>query len=169
MIQTFAKVLVIIFLSIFSIKAHAQQNAIDEISVEISAQVISSIEMVTIQSMNISEAERTNQQIQIDPQTSSNAGKMIAIGNPNRNIRISFLEQRELTNEGGSSTLLFNYQVAGNTQDDQSSAELLDSENRDLKFNEKGRFYLWIGGSVDISNASPGNYQGEFTLNIEYI
>lgn len=146
----------------------AQQSE-TEVNINVSAQVISSIEMITINSMNLSEVEVENDQISINPQNSSNAGKMVAIGNPNSEIRISYLEQRELTQPQRSETLIFNYRVAGNTEDDQSSAEILSRENRDFEFNEDGRFYLWIGGNVDISTASPGNYQGEFTIDIEYI
>lgn len=144
-------------------------NINSDIAINVSAQVISSIEMITIQSMRLSQAEANNDIIQINPQNHAYAGKMIAIGTPNSDIRVSFLQQRELTQRQGSSTLMFNYQVAGNNVDDQSTAELLGQDNRDLEFNSEGRFYLWIGGSVDISTASPGNYQGEFTLEIDYI
>lgn len=145
------------------------QSGIKEISISVSAQVINTIEMITIQSMDLSEAEVVNDRIRVDALNSSNAGKMIAIGSPNSDFRISFLERRELTQNNGSSTLFFNYQVVGNNEDDQSTAEILDRENRDLEFNDEGRFYLWIGGEVDISTAEPGSYQGEFTLDIEYI
>ncbi len=140
----------------------------NDININVSAEVISSVEMITIQSMNLSNAETEDDRIAIDPQNSANAGKMIAIGTPNSDIRVSYLEQRELTHRQGSETLQFNYQVAGSTEDDQSTAELLDRENRDFEFNEEGRFYLWIGGDVDISTANPGNYEGEFTVDIEY-
>jgi len=139
------------------------------ISIDVSAQVISSIEMITIESMKLANSEARNGIITINPQRSANAGKMVAIGTPNSDIRISYLQQRELTRQQGAETLLFEYSVVGNDQDDQSSAERLNSENRDFEFNNEGRFYLWIGGSVDISTATPGNYQGEFTLDIEYI
>ncbi|MGM0547602.1 MAG: DUF4402 domain-containing protein [Bacteroidota bacterium] len=150
--------------------AYAQNgNNDNEININVSAEVISTVEMITIQSMNLSGAEAENDRIEIDPQNSANAGKMIAIGTPNSDIRVSYLEQRELTHRQGSETLQFNYQVAGSTEDDQSTAELLDRENRDFEFNGEGRFYLWIGGNVDISAANPGNYEGEFTVDIEYI
>lgn len=148
--------------------ARAQQSN-NKVSISVSAKVISSIEMITIQSMDLSNAKPQNNRITINPQTNANAAKMVATGTPNANIRISFLRQRELTRQNGSETLLFNYRVAGNAKDDQSTAEILNRENRDFKFNDKGQFYLWIGGNVDISTAVPGNYQGEFTIDIEYI
>lgn len=147
----------------------AQENESMDIRLEATAQVAGSIEVITIESMNLEEVKPENDIISIDPQNSPYAGKMIAIGGSNSDIRISYIQERELTQQNGSSTLIFNYQLAGNTEDDQSSSEFLDRENRDFELNDQGRFYLWIGGSVDISTASPGNYQGEFTLDIEYI
>ena len=144
-------------------------SAQSDVSISVNASITSSIELITIQSMKLSKAEAQNNIIRINPTTSINAGKMIAIGTPNSEITISFLERRELTRNQGTETLIFNYSIAGNDQDDQTSAQILDADNRDLSFNEEGRFYLWIGGSVDISTAAPGNYSGEFTLEIEYI
>ncbi|NGP87827.1 hypothetical protein [Fodinibius halophilus] len=147
----------------------AAQNDGSDVSVTVSTSIISSIEMVTLQSMRLRETQVENERIIINPQTSNDAGKMVAMGTPNSDIRISYLQQREITQANGSENLIFNYEVAANQQDDQATAEILDNENRDFVFNEEGQLYLWIGGSVDISTATPGNYQGEFTLEIEYI
>lgn len=147
--------------------ATAQQQR--ELSIDVSAKVISSIELLTLKSMQLSGEEVVNEVIHIDPTSSANAGKMVAFGTPNSDIRISYLSTRELTRMQGTETLSFSYQVAGNQQEDQGSAEILDIENRDFTFNQDGKFYLWIGGNVNISTATPGNYQGEFTLEIEYI
>ncbi len=155
----------LLFLTVSALAQTQDKN----VSINVSAQVISTIEMITMQSINLADAEAINDRIQINPQTSNYAGKMMASGTPNSEIRISFLQQRELTQVNGSDVLTFNYEIAGNDQEDQASAEILSSENRDFQFNDQGNFYLWIGGSVDISTASPGNYQGEFTLDIEYI
>lgn len=145
------------------------QNADPNVSINVSAEVISSIEMITVQSMQLSQVEPVNDVITVDPKKSTYTGKIIAIGNPNAEIQISFLKQRELTQQRGANNLLFNYVIAGNNEDDQSSAEILESDNRGLRMNKNGRFYLWVGGSVDISTANPGSYQGEFTLEVDYI
>ncbi len=159
--------LTIICCTAFSLQtANAQQR---DVSISLSANVTSSIEMITLRSMQLSDEDVQDDVIRIDPTSSPNAGKMVAYGNPNSDIRISYLPTRELTRMEGTETLTFNYQVAGNQQEDQATAERLEVENRDFSFNEDGQFYLWIGGSVNISTAVPGNYQGEFTLEIEYI
>lgn len=149
--------------------AATAQNTGSQFSINVSAEVVSSVEIITIRSIALSEAESENDRIYINPQSSPRAGKMVAVGNPNDKIRISFLNNRALSQQSGAKTLHFQYQVTGNAKDDQATAERLSPENRDFRLNENGRFYLWIGGEVDISAAPPGNYQGEFTLEIEYI
>ncbi len=149
---------------------NGNSNQESEISLNVSARVFpTTVELITIQSMNLAGIEAENDIITINPITSGNAGKMIAIGNANSEINISFIESRELVRNQGNETLTFYYTIAGNTIDDQSTSEILDRDNRELNFNSEGQFYLWIGGSVDISTAAPGSYQGEFTIEIEYI
>ncbi|TYP95663.1 protein of unknown function (DUF4402) [Fodinibius salinus] len=145
------------------------QNADSQFSINVSADIVSSVEIITIRPMNLSDAKPQNNQIHIDPKSSRRAGKMVAVGNPNDKIRISFLENRQLTQQSGSQTVGFQYRVTGNTRDDQATAEKLNAENRDFRLNDEGRFYLWIGGQVDVSTAPPGNYRGDFTLEIEYL
>ena len=141
----------------------------ENFNIGVTTRLLSSIELVTIQSMRISQAEARNNLIDISPTRSDLAGKMIALGNANAAIRISFFPTQQLKSESGNQTLTFTYKVAGNTEDDQATAEQLDGDNRDLNLNREGKFYIWIGGSVDIGNALPGNYRGEFTLEVEYI
>lgn len=138
-------------------------------SINVKTAVVSSIELVTIQSIRLTKAKVLNNIISVDPLTSSNSGKMIASGTPNSEISISFIKRHKLTHSEGGSTLIFNYSVAGNDVNDQSSSELLDLQNRSMRFNREGKYYFWIGGSVDVSTALPGSYQGEFTLDIEYL
>lgn len=145
------------------------QNSSSQFSINVSAEVISSVEMITIRSMDLTGLEAENNRIQIDPKNSPRAGKMVAVGNPNKKIRISFLANQELNQRNGSQTLRFQYRVTGNIKDDQATAEQLGSENHNFRLNDNGRFYLWIGGETDISTVSPGNYQGEFSLEIEYL
>lgn len=141
----------------------------NKISIDVSARVINSVELITIQSMRLSQANVANNRITINPQSSSNAGKMVASGSPNSEVRISYISQRELILTDNPMSLEFNYRIAINNQDDQASAELLEQENRNFEFNDEGKLYIWIGGAVNIKNASPGQYKGEFTLDIEYI
>lgn len=151
-------------------RGYAQGQQPIEMNVDVAATVeATGIEVITIRSISLTEADREENIITVNPITSPNAGKMMAMGTPGGEFRVSFFRQRELTQPNSPSTLTFEYDVAGNEEDDQATSERLEQENRDYEFNDQGQFYLWIGGQVDISQASPGSYQGEFTLEIEYI
>jgi hypothetical protein len=94
---------------------------------------------------------------------------MIAIGTPEAEFRLNYLPERILNQINGNGSLIFNYEISGNLEEDQATSELLDLDNRNLRFNSEGRFYIWVGGSIDLSNAAPGNYEGDFTIEIDYI
>lgn len=147
----------------------AQETSSDSFSIGVSARVVKSIEMVTIRDMQFGSLQPGQQEILIDPLLDSETGKMIAVGIPNARIRVSFVRERVLTRENGNGTLVFTYEIAGNNEDDQSSAELLQTDNRNLDLNGDGEYYFWIGGQVNIENAQPGKYNGDFTIEVEYI
>lgn len=127
------------------------------------------VEMVTLRDMTLDRQVTQQNLVAVNPVNDSQSGKMRAEGRPNAEVRISFLQQRELTRIGGNETLTFYYRVAGNDMDDQPSSEILDLENRDFELNEDGEYYFWIGGQVDITDAVAGAYDGEFTVEIEYL
>lgn len=147
----------------------AQKNSSGSFSIGVSARVVKSIEMVTIRDMQFGSLQPGQQEILIDPLVDSDSGKMIAIGIPNAKIRVSFVRKRTLTHTNGDETLTFNYKIAGNNEDDQNSAEILQTDNRNLDLNDKGEYYFWIGGHTNIENAQPGKYSGDFTIEVEYI
>jgi hypothetical protein len=138
-------------------------------NIRINAQVIPTIELITIKGMEVSQTEAGQNVVAINPITSSFAGHMIAIGTPGADIRVSYISLRELNRTDGDGLLVINYEVSGNTEDNQQTSELLGTDNKILTFNEEGQYYIWIGGSVDLEQATPGNYEGEFTLEVEYI
>lgn len=149
--------------------AQAQQNRSKSVSINISATVSSSIELITIQTLDLQNADTQNNTLEINPILSSNAGNMVARGNPGSEFRLNYLEVRELTNIEGTGVLFFEYRIAGNNIDEQNTAELLQPESRELQFNEDGQFYIWVGGRIDLTNAEPGSYEGDFSIEIEYI
>lgn len=94
---------------------------------------------------------------------------MIAVGNPGSEFRLDFLRERQVSRIDGPGFLSFEYEIAGNIEEEQQSAELLEDDNRTLKFNSEGRYYIWVGGRVNLVNAQPGKYEGDFTIEIDYI
>ncbi|MGM0573771.1 MAG: hypothetical protein ACQESL_08465 [Bacteroidota bacterium] len=151
--------------------AQGQQN--NEVTITASATVIGDrgINIVIISDMGILEARRLQEgnELYINPVFDAEAGIMRAEGEPGEAIRVSFLEEEEVGRRGGDGSLFFEYEVSGYPSDNQRESELLEEIERELRFNEEGEFYFYVGGRIDMSEAQPGNYDGEFTLEIEYM
>ncbi|MEX0769413.1 MAG: DUF4402 domain-containing protein [Balneolaceae bacterium] len=154
--------------------AHAQQRLDASVSIQVSANVVdpaeeAEIEVVTARGMDLRGASQEANIITVDPTLSFRAGKLVASGEPGASFRISYLPTRELSNVEGTGFLFFEYDVSGNNVDEQDTSELFEAETPPLQFNQDGDFYIWVGGRIDLANAAPGTYEGEFTLEIEYI
>lgn len=127
------------------------------------------IQLIPMKDMIIDEASAQDGILNISPVTDEKAGKLLVKGKVNSSIRLSYLNEMALVNTSGDGTLVCKYVVSGYRTDNQSASQLLDQVERIVQFNEKGEFYLWLGGRVDLSRARPGSYDGEFTIQIEYI
>ena len=151
--------------------AFSQDNTSETITanINVTTNVIRSIELITVNNIRLRNFQPEQLEVYISPTESVDAGHMIALGNPNADIRIEYLRNRVLTQVDGDGILSFTYEVSANEIDNQSTSELLLNDNRNLKFNSRGEFFIWIGGRVNIEQALPGSYAGEFTIEIEYI
>jgi len=163
----YKKLLGLLITALFPVFAVAQNQ--QNVSISVSATVSGTVEMVTINTVDFEDIEQEGSVIRVDPIFGERAGKMVARGTPNAEFRVDYIRERELLNLDGDGVIFFNYLVAGNFIDDQETAELLDQDIRNLQFNEDGEYYFWVGGTVDLNDINPGSYQGEFTIEIEYI
>jgi hypothetical protein len=160
-----------ILLVVSSLQALAQNEGSDRITanINVSAQVIQSIELITVNTMQFGNAQPGQREIYVNPVNSLNAGYMIAVGTPDAEFRLNYLPNLELTQIEGQGSLNFKYEISGNSEENQPTSELLELDNRNIRFNSEGRYYIWVGGKVNIANAPPGNYEGDFTIEIDYI
>jgi hypothetical protein len=142
-----------------------------QISIKTTALVIehSEIELITIKDLEIDESMAFEGKIYIAAQSDPKSGVMLVKGRPNANIRITYLPEMLLINSYGNGDLKFYYEVYGYPTDNQSASEPLEMVDRMMRLSKEGNYYLWVGGHIDFSNAWPGNYEGEFTLEIEYL
>jgi hypothetical protein len=154
-------------LLIFQPGIHAQPS----VSIRASATVVEAIDiqLIPLNDMIIDESSALDGFLDISPITDVTAGKILVKGKINAMIRLSYLHQQVVVNTSGDGTLVFEYIVSGFPSDDQRASRFLDALDNVPQFNEKGEYYLWVGGRVNINNARPGNYEGEFILEIEYI
>jgi hypothetical protein len=161
------KLFILITMCLVSTGLYAQVN--NQFNISVRASINSTLETITIQTIDFQDVERDNSIINIDPVLSPRAGKIIIRGSANSEFRLDYIRERDLSNIDGTGTISFIYFIAGNRIDEQDTAELLDQDVRDLTFNEDGEFYIWVGGNVDLSNVEPGSYEGDFTVEVEYI
>lgn len=165
------KIFIIIALVILAIPVLLKAQESKSISIKASAVVLPNIgiEMVPLKNLEIDLSMAENGIINVNPLIDSHVGLMLIKGKPDSFITISFTPNVELLNVTGRGTIIFQYRVLGFSGNNQASAEPLDAVNRRVRFNGDGEYYLWIGGMINVSKAHPGNYEGEFTLEIEYI
>lgn len=152
--------------------AQQRQTPSHSVSISASAKVISnSVELLTISEMSLVEASQMAEEemVYINPVFDPEAGIMKAIGQPHSQVRVSYISEREIFRKEGPGSLVFYYEVSGFGSDSQRESELLVDLEREVRLNENGEFYFWIGGRVNLQNAISGSYEGEFTIEIEYI
>jgi len=141
------------------------------VSIKAQATVIdkAEIELVTIKYLDIDAGMAVNGIINVSAKRDGQAGVMMVKGRPDANFRISFAPVVEIPNSAGKGSLSLKYEMFGYSSDNQGASEPIDAAARTLKINSDGKYYFWLGGLIDISKARPGKYEGEFTLEIEYI
>ncbi len=159
-------VCVLVLMSVFNLQAQKTS-----ISIKAQATVIdkAEIELVTIKYLDIDAGMAVNGIINVSAKRDGQAGVMMVKGRPDASFRISFAPVVEIQNSTGKGSLTLKYEMYGYTSDNQGASEPIDAAARTLKINSDGKYYFWLGGLIDISKARPGKYEGEFTLEIEYI
>jgi hypothetical protein len=155
---------------LMAVQAEAQVRA-TSISVNVSATVVSDspVELTTLNNMVVTGEMDENNEIYISPITNTNAGLMRAKGRPNSQARMTYIIYEVLNEADGDGIISLRYEMSGNIERVQRASQLIDSGEAILEFGPDGLYYLWVGGRVDISQAAPGRYGGQFTLEIEYI
>lgn len=162
------KYIVSLFLLLYVVALQAQKTSV---TIKAQATVIdkAEIELVTIKALDIDAGMAVNGVINVSAQRDGQAGVMMVKGRPNASFRISFTPVVEIPNSAGKGSLSLKYEMYGYTSDNQGASEPIDAAERTLVINNDGKYYFWLGGLIDISKARPGKYEGEFTLEIEYI
>lgn len=141
------------------------------VTIKASATVVekSEIELVTMKDLDIDANTALNGIVLVSAQRDSKAALMMVKGKADAAFRVSFSPIVEIPNSVGKGSLIIRYEMMGCPTDNQTASEPIDAAERTLKISSTGKFYFWLGGQIDISNARPGKYNGDFTIEIEYI
>jgi hypothetical protein len=149
--------------------ALSQERETKTATLSVSATVIQDIQIMTVRDIDLRGIEMTEPLIRISPIMDQSAGMMIATGQPGATVKMTFLKDMDLIRTDGPGRLRLTYEVSVFTDDNQRASRLIETIDDELKFNPAGKLYIWIGGLIDLNNANPGNYEGEFTVELDYL
>ncbi len=168
---------ILLFTFILSIgltwKGVAQNNDLirkANLTVRASAIVNDNLRMLTIRNIDLIAPAVEEDRILVSPLTSPYAGLFKIIGNPRARIRITFLQRETLVETNDEiGKVQAEYNLSAAFEDLQNQSTLLDVGEVNVNLSEKGILFVWLGADLDLSDAVPGIYQSEFTVELEYI
>ncbi len=163
-----SKYIILLCLLSFPSVVFSQVNTFSA-NINITTSIIQSIEVITVNSISFANTEAGQREIYVNPISDINAGFLIALGTPGIEFRLNFQQERQIINTQGEGFLTFTYEISGNSVENQGSSVLIEEDNESIIFNSEGTYYIWVGGRVNLENALPGNYEGDFTIEIDYI
>jgi len=155
--------------SILSAQSGGNSAVSARVSITATATIVDAIEMTTLANITLGSSSIGSDEVFVNPQSDENSGKLMVTGRPNALISINYISQQQLSRMGGPESLTFRYFLSGNSTDNQINSETLDASRTNMRLGSDGRFYIWIGGMVNLQNAVFGQYEGEFSVEIEYI
>lgn len=150
------------------LQAQALQS--ESLNINVSAEIVSTIELIIVNSINFTDVEAVEGNLTVNPIDNISAGFFIAKGNPGSEFKIDYIPVYEINRTGGPGTLTIEYKISVNPIEEQRSSTLIDfNEGTTFRFNSEGKYYIWVGGTTNIENTPPGKYDVNFTLELDYI
>lgn len=144
-------------------------------SIQVRGSVINTVEMEELTSELVQNPvfipdSPEQQTIVIDPVTSVGvAGYMIVRGSAGYSFNFQVPKTMRLINGDDGSSFEISISLSYNAAEDQASSTLLREQMADLTLNDSGQLYFWIGGIMDLSALTSGEYTGELIFEISYI
>jgi len=137
------------------------------VHVNVSATVIESIEMLTLSDFNIGPVQPSQREIVIDPGQDAGAALLMFSGSPEREIRLTYTPQVQLTKPDAPSLTAY-YSLQGYTENEQGSSVPLEENPATVSLSDEGEYYVWIGVRLNIEQATSGAYDGDCAIEVEY-
>jgi hypothetical protein len=161
----------VMFAYLLPMESMQAQQGISSFTIKAQATVVdqAELEVVTIQNLTIDESMARDGIIHVSAQHDPEAGVIMVLGKPEAHFRVQYIPERVIENTLGKGTLVIKYELYGFAKDLQYASEPIDTADRIMNVSDLGEYFFWVGGTIDISNASPGKYEGEFTIEIEYL
>jgi hypothetical protein len=146
-----------------------QAQSVVNIKVNATVPDMSEMDIIVVNSLVIDDTKSVNGKLNVSPNLDAEAGMIKIKGSPKAKFSIIFLDFIELGQTNGEGSLRFKFKLSGFPKENQQASQLMDPLIRELTFSENGEYFLWIGGEMNYSGILPGNYEGIFAFEIEYL
>lgn len=134
----------------------------------ITIEVIADVNLKATQpGQTIIEIDPTRTAVTSDPDLPG-SGYAVAKGEPNSTFVLSFPRFVELTQVEDGTVLLVEYVIAHNRVNEPLNASFVRQVTEEFQLNATGEYHFWFGGRVDIANATGGQYDGDFFMEVSY-
>lgn len=141
------------------------------IQISVSATVVadSPVEIITISNIRLDVADMVENEIYISPLSNPNAGLFQIKGQANSDVRIKYQKQETIVSDDNTGSIAIAYELSVYPENIQTASYAFTSEEEVIQFGETGIYFIWVGGRINLANATSGAYSGQFSIEIEYI
>lgn len=143
------------------------QNKAD-VKLNISATVVDYLEMITLANIDVGTVIPSEDILKLDPRTDQGAGLIKVEGRQNSSIQVAYSNRVEMVNIATNTPLTVMYTVSGNQGNSQSASEIFTTNPETAFLSSTGEYYLWIGCSFSLLDLVPGQYDGDFVIEVDY-
>ena len=134
----------------------------------VSATVVDQIEVITLADIDAGTVLPGQSEKVISPTTDGGAGLLRLEGQANSSIQVSYSKQVTMSNLASSQPLLMNYMLSGGPEDNQSASVVFTSNPANVALNAEGVYFIWVGCRFSLENLVPGQYDGDFIVEVDY-
>ncbi len=138
------------------------------VEMHITATVVDQIEVITIADIDAGTILAGEEEKEINPILDAGAGILRLEGQRNSSVQISYSKQITMTNLLTNEPLLMNYILSGGVEDNQSVSELFITNPVSVTLNSEGVYFVWVGCRFSLLGLVPGQYDGDFLIEVDY-
>ncbi len=137
------------------------------VEVSISANIREYLETITLNNIDVGTIQPSQQEIRLNPRLDQGAGLIQIRGSAGTDIRVSFTQQVEMVNSTTNHIMTVYYSLSGNDVNEQNSSSPIADNPTEAILNSRGEYFIWIGCYFSLDGVTPGQYDGDFVIEVE--
>jgi len=168
-LPSFKNLILLVICLVASFSSFSQNGSSIQITVSATVVADSPVEIITISNIRLDVADMVENEIYISPLSNPNAGLFQIKGQANSDIRIKYQKQETIVSDDNLGSIAIAYELSVYPENIQTASYAFTAEEEVIQFNETGIYFIWVGGRINLANATSGAYSGQFSIEIEYI